>query len=78
MFFSLFVVKFFNLKKQCPVGKKTSTCLKYVLPRRARHLAKTSCRCRKDVLNTNLQVIFVRHLEDTYRRYIIDVLQMIS
>ena len=54
----------------------TSTrCLKDVLPRQARHLAKTSCRCPKDVLNANLKVIFVRHLEDTFARFIVDVLQ---
>ena len=59
-----------------PVGKKTSTsCLKDVLPRQARHLAKTSCRCPKDVLNANLKDIFVRHLEDTFARYTVDVLQ---
>ena len=61
------------------VGKKTSTrCLKDVLPRQARHLAKTSCRCPKDVLNANLKVIFVRHLEDTFARYIEDVLEKMS
>ena len=42
-----------------------------ILPR---HLAKTSCRCPKDVLNANLKVIFVRHLEDIFTRYIVDVL----
>ena len=52
-----------------PVGKKTSTrCLKGVLPRQARHLAKTSCRCPKDVLNANLEDIFIRHLEETLAR----------
>ena len=40
--------------------QKTSTrYLKDVLPRQARHLAKTSCRCPKDVLNANLKDIFV-------------------
>ena len=62
-----------------PVGKKTSTrCLKDVLPRQARHLAKTSCRCPKDFLNANLKDIFVRYLEDTFARYIVDVLQKTS
>ena len=59
-----------------PVSKKTSTrCLKDVFLRQARHLAKTSCRYPKDVLNANLKVIFVRHLEDTFARYIVDVLE---
>ena len=41
-----------------PVGKETSTrCLKDVLPGQARHLAKT---CPKDVLNANLEDIFVK------------------
>ena len=62
-----------------PVGKKTSTrCLKDILPRQARHLAKTSCRCPKYVLNANLKDIFVRHLEGTFARYIVDVLQKTS
>ena len=52
--------------------------LQDVLPRQARHLAKTSCRCPKDVLNANLKDIFVRHLEDTFVRYIVDVLQKAS
>ena len=42
--------------------------LQDVLPRQARHLAKTSCRCPKDVLNANLKDIFVRHLEETLAR----------
>ena len=46
-----------------------------VLTRQARHLAKTSSRCPKDVLNANLKDIFVRYLEDTFERYIVDVLQ---
>ena len=58
------------------VGKMTSTrCLKDVLSRQARHLAKVSSRCPKDVLNANLKDIFVRHLEETFARYIADVLQ---
>ena len=62
-----------------PAGKKTSTrCLKDVLSREPRHLAKTFCRCPKDVLNANLKDIFVRHLEDTFARYIVDVLQKTS
>ena len=62
-----------------PVGRKTSTrCLKDVLQRQARHLAKTSCICPKDVLNANLKDIFVRHLQDTFARYIVDVLQKTS
>ena len=65
-----------SLWRLYPIGKKTSTrCLKDVLPRQARHLAKTSCRCPKKILNTNLKDIFVRHLEDTFARYIVDVLQ---
>ena len=73
--FKRFVVK----RRQYPVGKKTSTrYLKDVLPRQARHLAKTSCRCPKDASNTNLKVIFVRHLEDTFARYIVDVLEKTS
>ena len=52
-----------------PVGKKTSTrCLKDVLPREARHLAKTFCICPKYVLNANLKDIFVRHFEETLAR----------
>ena len=62
-----------------PIGKKTSTrCLEDVFSRQARHLAKTSCRCPKDVLNANLKDIFVRHLEETFARYIVDVLQKMS
>ena len=62
-----------------PVGKKTSTrCLEDVLPRQAKHLAKTSCRCPKGVLNANLKVIFVRHLQDTFARYTVDVLEKTS
>ena len=62
-----------------PVGKKTPTrCLKDVLPRQARHLAKTSRRCPKDVLNANLKGIFVRHLEENLARYTVDVLQETS
>ena len=65
-----------SLWRLYPVGKKTSTrCLKDVLPRQARHLAKTSCRCPKEILNANLKDIFVRHLEDIFARYIVDVLQ---
>ena len=61
-----------------PVVKKTSTtCLKDVLPRQVRHLAKTSYRCPKDVLIANLKDIF-RHLEETLPRYIVDVLQNTS
>ena len=52
--------------------------LQDVLPRHARHLAKTSCRCPKDVLNPNLKDIFVRHLQETLARYIVDVLQKTS
>ena len=67
------------MKTFVPVGKKTCTrCLKDVLPRQARYLAKTSCSCPKNVLNTNLKDIFVRHLEDTFARYIVDVLQKTS
>ena len=45
-------------------GKKRSTrCLKDVLSRQARRLAKGSCRCPKDVLNANLKVIFVKYLQ---------------
>ena len=59
-----------------PIGKKTSTrCLKDVLPTQARHLAKTSCRCPNDLLNANLKDIFVRHLEETFAKYTVDVLQ---
>ena len=62
-----------------PVGKKTSAgCLKDVLPKQARHLAKTSYRCPKDILNANLKDIFVRQLEETFARYIADVLQKTS
>ena len=44
-----------------PVGNQTSTrCLKDVLPRQGRHLAKTSCRCPKGVLNANLKDILKR------------------
>ena len=54
-----------------PIGKKTSTrCLFKT--------GKTSCRCPKDVLNANLKDIFVRHLEETFARYIVDVLQKTS
>ena len=68
-------ISILNTKKH-PVGKKTPTrCLKDVLPR---HLAKTSWRCPKDVLNANLKDIFVRHLEETLARYIVDVLQKTS
>ena len=70
---------FLKKVEDIPVGKKTSTsCLKDVLPRQARHLAKTSCRCPKDVLNANLKDIFVRHVEDTFARYTVDVLQKTS
>ena len=63
----------------CLVGKKTSTrCLKDGLTRQARHLVKTSCGFPKDVLNANLKDIFVRHFEDTFARYIVDVLQKTS
>ena len=34
-----------------------------------------SKRCPKDVLNANLKDIFVRHFEETFARYIVDVLQ---
>ena len=62
-----------------PVGKKMSTrCLKDVLPREARHLAKTFCRCPKDVLNANLKDIFVIHFDETFASYIVDVLQKTS
>ena len=62
-----------------PLGKKTSTrCLEDVLPREARHLAKTFCRCPKDVLNANQKHIFVRHFEETFASYIVDVLQKTS
>ena len=40
--------------------------------------SKTSCRRPKDVLNANLKDIFVRHLEETFARYIVDVLQKTS
>ena len=64
------------LGKRIPVGKKTYTrCLKDVLPRQARNLAKTSNRCPKDVSNTILKDRFVRHLEDTFARFVVDVLQ---
>ena len=62
-----------------PVGRKISTrCLKDVLPREARHLAKTSDGSPKDFINANLKDIFVRHLEDTFTRYIVDILQKTS
>ena len=62
-----------------PAGKKTSTrCLKDVLSREPRHLAKTFCRCPKDVLNANRKGIFVRHFEETFASYIVDVLQKTS
>ena len=62
-----------------PVGKKTSTrCLKDALSRQARDLSNTSCSFPKDVLNANLKDIFVRHLEETFARYITDVLQKTS
>ena len=68
-----------SLWRLYPVGKKTSTrCLKDVLPRQAGQLAKTSCRCPKDVLIANLRDIFVIHLEETFARYIVDVLQKTS
>ena len=68
-----------SLWRLYPVGKKTSTrCLKDVLPRQARHLAKTFSRCPKDVLNANLKDIFVRDLEDKFARFIVDVLQKTS
>ena len=61
------------------IGKKTSTrCLENVLLRQARHLAKTFCRCPKDVLNANLKEIFIRHLEETFAISIVDVLQKTS
>ena len=63
----------------CPVGKKTSTrCLEDVFSRQARHLAKTFYRCPKDVLNANLKDIFVRYLEESFARYIVDVLHKTS
>ena len=56
-----------------PVGKQTSArCLKDVLSKQARHLSK------EDVLNTNLKDIFVRHLEETFVRCIVDVSQKTS
>ena len=71
--------KGFSTQYAFRVSKKTSAkCFKGVLPREARHLAKTSWRCPKDVLNANLKDIFVRHLEDTLARYIVDVLQNTS
>ena len=71
--------KGFSTQNVFRVSKKTSTkCLKGVLPREARHLVKTSWRCPKDVLNANLKDNFVRHLEDTFARYIVDVLQKTS
>ena len=62
-----------------PVGKKTSTrCLKDVLSREPRHLAKTFCRCPKDVLKANRKGIFVRHFEETFASYIVYALQRTS
>ena len=67
------------LSKFIPIGKKTSCrCLEDVFSRQARYLTKTSCRCPKDFLNANLKDIFVRHLEETFARYILDVLQKTS
>ena len=57
------------------VRKISTRCLEDFLPRQARLLTKTSCRCPKDVLNANLKDIFIRHLEETLARYIVDVLQ---
>ena len=69
-----------NLKRLvCSISKKTSiTFLKDVLPRQARHLVKTFCRCLKNVLYRNLKHIFVRHFEETFVKYIVDVLQKTS
>ena len=59
-----------------PVGKKISTrYLNDKLSRQARHLAKTPCRCAKDVLKANLKASFARNLEDTFVRNIADVSQ---
>ena len=58
--------------------RKSASCLQDVLPREARHFPKTSCRCPKDVLNANLKDIFVRYLEDTFARCIVDVLRKTS
>ena len=61
-----------RIPNMAPVGKKTSTRFrKYLLPRQARHLAKTPCRCPKDFLNANLKNNFVRRLEYTFARYIV-------
>ena len=63
------------MRHHFPVSKKTSIkSLKDVLLRQAKRLAKTSCRCPKDVVNTNLKDIFVIHLEDIFLRHILDVL----
>ena len=71
--------KFYKSASSIPIGKKTSArCLEDVLLRQARHLAKTSCRCPKDVLNANLKDIFVRHLQETFARCIVDVLHKTS
>ena len=62
-----------------PIVKKTSTrCLEDVFSSQARYLTKTPCRCPKDVLNANLENIFVRHIKETFTRYIVDVLQKTS
>ena len=62
-----------------PVGKKTSTrCLKDVLSTQARHFVKTPCRCTINALKANLKVTFVRHVEDTFARYIVDGLQNVD
>ena len=64
--------------KSIPVGKKTSTrCLKDVLPRQARHLAKTSCRCLKRKSESHLRKTFWRDLCKIYCRFLTeDVLKM--
>ena len=59
----------------CANWESAKRHLQDVIPREARHLAKTSWRYPKDVLNANLKDIFVKHLEETFARYIVDVLQ---
>ena len=59
------------------IGKNTSTrCLKDVLSRQERHLAKTSSRCPKDVLNANLKDILKRPCRIYCRCLTEDVLKM--
>ena len=71
-------VSFQTRKDLALITQSAKRHLQDVLLRQARHLAKTSCRCPKIVLNANLKDILVTHLEETFARYIVAVLRKTS